>query len=262
MPWAQMLVNSSLSIFNGCYLHYDRKFNIVYLRNDGSTAWLGPVSLGAATTLQNSQCTLNAATSSASGVGNNLTVNLDLSFAPAFAGTKTVFMQTTDTSGMATGWQSEGSWAATVTMGNVPPAAVSVSPSSGSGPRQTFSFVFSDGNGFADLPWAQMLFNDILTIVNGCYVHYDRAFNVAYLRNDDSSDWLGPVLLGTNITLENSQCVLYAATSSAASADTNVTVELDLGFKPAFTGLKGIFMQTQDNAGAPTLWQTRGSWTP
>ncbi len=262
LPWTQMLVNNVLSIFNGCYVHYDRAFNAVFLRDDGSTTWLGPVTLGAATTLENSQCVLNAATSSASGATTNLTVNLDLSFKPAFAGTKGVFMQTQDTGGLATGWQSEGAWTVPgAGGGNLPPSAVSVTPASGSGARQTFAFLFSDPNGFTDLPWTQIIVNGALSIFNGCYVHHDRAFNVVYLRNDDSTAWLGPVSLGTAVTLENSQCTVYAATSSASGSTTNLTVNLDLGFKPAFTGAKGVFMQTQDVAGAATSWQTRGAWT-
>jgi hypothetical protein len=43
-------------------------------------------------------------------LGANLTVNLALSFKPAFAGAKTVYMQTQDAAGWATGWQARGSW--------------------------------------------------------------------------------------------------------------------------------------------------------
>ena len=81
---------------SACYTRYDRVFNVLYLRDDASTSWLGPLSMGAGTTIENSQCILNAATSSAVASGTNLTVNVALSFKGAFGGAKTTYMRTQD----------------------------------------------------------------------------------------------------------------------------------------------------------------------
>jgi hypothetical protein len=102
------IVNSSLSASGGCYLLYYPGPNVFYLANDAGTAWLGPVALGQAGSLQNSQCTVDAGSSSASGSGTNLTVNLALSFKPAFGGAKNVYMDAGD--GLDSGWQQRGSW--------------------------------------------------------------------------------------------------------------------------------------------------------
>jgi hypothetical protein len=67
-----------------------------YLVNDAGNGVLGPVTAGTATTLQNSQCVLNAASSSTSGAGTQLTVFAALSFKPAFAGAKNIYMHATD----------------------------------------------------------------------------------------------------------------------------------------------------------------------
>jgi hypothetical protein len=107
-----MLVNATLNGTAACYAHYDLPSNSVLLLNDAGTAWLGPVTLGTATTLQNNQCTVNAQSSSASGVGTNVTVNLALTFKAAFSGTKNLYMQTYDTGGLASGWQQRGTWTA------------------------------------------------------------------------------------------------------------------------------------------------------
>jgi hypothetical protein len=64
--------------------------------------------LGQSGTLQNSQCAVNAASSSVSGSGNNLTVNLALSFQASFTGTKNIYMDAYD--GPDSGWQLKGSW--------------------------------------------------------------------------------------------------------------------------------------------------------
>ena len=120
--------------------------------------------------------------------------------------------------------------------GNQPPAAVSVTPSSGSGSTQTFSFLYSDPNGFGDLPWAQMIFNATLSGASACYTHYDRASNAVLLLNDGATAWLGPVTLGTASSVQNSQCTVNAQTSSGSGVGNNLTVTLALTFKPAFVG--------------------------
>ena len=91
-----MLANTTTSPANGCYMAYARASNQFYLVNDAGNGVLGPVTASTATTLQNSQCILNAAGSSASGSGQTLTVNTALTFKPAFAGSKNIYMQATD----------------------------------------------------------------------------------------------------------------------------------------------------------------------
>jgi hypothetical protein len=136
-----------------------------------------------------------------------------------------------------------------------------VTPSSGSGSSQTFSFVYSDPNGFADLPWVQVLINSPLSQASSCVLHYNRLTNQVSLVNDANTAWLGPLTLGAAGTLENGQCAVSGATSSASGSGTSLTVNLALSFKPAFAGVKTIYMQTQDTAGWGTGWQARGSWT-
>src|SRR5204862_70088 len=74
LPWVQTIVNATLTGSAACYTHYNRLGNQVLLLNDAATGWLGPVTLGTAASVQNSQCTVNAQSSSASGAGTNLTV--------------------------------------------------------------------------------------------------------------------------------------------------------------------------------------------
>jgi hypothetical protein len=79
--------------------------------NDAGTALLGPITPGTATTLTNSQCTLNGSGSSATKVGNTLTVNLSLTFKAAFSGPKVVFIFAY-TATSDTGFQTGGTWTA------------------------------------------------------------------------------------------------------------------------------------------------------
>jgi hypothetical protein len=146
--------------------------------------------VGSAGTLANSQCTLDTGASSVSGAGNNLTVNLALSFQPAFQGPKTVSMGATTNASVFSGWQATGSW--TVTQpGNLPPANVSVAPSSGAGSSQTFGFTYSDPYGYTDIGSVQMHLGSQLVANSVCYIQYTRATNTAQLLNDAGTGYVG-----------------------------------------------------------------------
>jgi hypothetical protein len=56
----------------------------ITLLDDAGVSYAAPVALGSATTLQNSACSVNAASSNFSGAGTVLTANVALTFKPAF----------------------------------------------------------------------------------------------------------------------------------------------------------------------------------
>ncbi len=98
--------SATASEVGACSFRYDRASNYLYLYNDAGTAWLGPVALGSQ--LNNSQCTLSAGSTTPSG--NNLTLNLTITFTASFAGAKNVYMQAVDAGGASSGWQVRGVW--------------------------------------------------------------------------------------------------------------------------------------------------------
>ena len=96
---------------HSCWARYDRSTNELYLRNDDGTAFVGPVTPGAQQTLSNSQCTLDASGSEVISSGNILTVDLEFTFKPAFAGPQGNYMYAVDQSGATTpGWLKRGTW--------------------------------------------------------------------------------------------------------------------------------------------------------
>jgi len=90
-------------------MFYSRPANQIWLAGNTGASWFGPLTLGTAAGIQNSQCIVNGLGSSSSGTGNNLTVNLALTFKAAFAGTKTVWMLASDGT-VDSGWQPRGAW--------------------------------------------------------------------------------------------------------------------------------------------------------
>ena len=70
------------------------------------------MSAGSAGTLSNSQCTLTAAGFSNTASGAGLTLTVPVTFAPSFAGEKTVYTKATDRSGLGSAFLKAGAWTA------------------------------------------------------------------------------------------------------------------------------------------------------
>jgi hypothetical protein len=76
---------------NTCLIYYNRSTNTLFLATDAISDWRS-ATLGTAATLQNSQCAIAVGSSSVRLAGNTLTLNLAMTFKPAFAGRKHIYM--------------------------------------------------------------------------------------------------------------------------------------------------------------------------
>jgi hypothetical protein len=242
-------------------MHYSRPLNLVWLYSDDASAMLGPVAPGQNAVLQNSQCRLDAASMSMWASGNTLTLNFPLTFKATFGGLKNVYLYAQDTGNGTSNWQTRGSWSVPASA-NQPPTAVSVSPASGGGTSQLFTFTFADPNGGTDITWTQMIINSTLTGVGGCYVHYNRGVNQFWIYNDGASALVGPVYPGQPGVIQNSQCSLDGAGSSTSGSGNVLTLSISLSFKPSFADTKNTYLAAWDAANATSNWQLGGSWTP
>jgi len=183
-----------------------------------------------------------------------LTVNFAVAFQAAFNGAKKIYMEAYD--GLDSGWIQKGTWTASAAAALGP---VSVTPSSGTGSSQSFSFVFTDPAGYAAIRSVSLLFNSSLIGNAGCYVLVYPLSNALYLANDANTGWLTPLTLGGAGTVQNSQCAITAAGSSAAGSGNTLTVTLSLSFQAAFKGTRNVYMEAYD--GADSGWLQKGTWT-
>jgi hypothetical protein len=60
--------------------------------------------------VQNSQCQIAGSGISVTGSGANLTLNVPITFKPAFAGTRNIYMSASDKSGSASNYIQTGAW--------------------------------------------------------------------------------------------------------------------------------------------------------
>ena len=272
--WAWFNSTFASSSANSCLVYYNRSSATMYLVNDAATQWMSsPLSSGA--TLQNSQCSISLAGSSVNVSGTTLTLNLAVTFNPVFAGAKNIYMYGVNVGNVNSGWQTRGSWTipswSSGSSGSSAPAVVApsatsitadaVAPNAGSGTTQTFSFTYSDSVGATDVTTAWAWFNTSLasSSARSCLVYYDRAARTVNLIDDTATQWVSNSL-SSGATLQNSQCSVSLAGSSATTSGTTLTLNLAMTFKSAFAGAKNIYMYTASATIGNSGWQDRGDW--
>ena len=221
------------------------------MADDASQGWMwfGNVPQSQATA-GNSQCSVDLSNSSMSLNPNDqtvVTVHLSLRFQAGLPGPQQIWMQAGDTAGTTAYWQQMGTWTtSTVACPNCAPTAVSETPPGGSwsGPGGTFAYRGSSPNGWAYLTEFSTIFTTGTTLYlapNACRVDYNRLGNTLALETDAGGyDSNLETTLGVNANpavIQNSQCIVNAAQSSAQKVDDN-TLELDLAitFKTPWVG--------------------------
>jgi hypothetical protein len=237
-----------------CFLFYVSS-GTVYVNSDSGIGWAGSGALGESRTIESSQCSLDLAASSATGSSNNLTLRLAITFKSGLRGQQNIYMVVVDNAGLVSGWQQLGTWTIPPPQ---PPVSVSVSPSSGTGTTQVFIFTASSGGGYRNIAYVQIIFG------NGgasCFLDYVSSGTV-YLNNDSGTGWAASGALGESRTIENSQCRLNLAASSATGNSNNLTLSLAVTFKSGLQGQQNIYMAVVDNAGLASAWRQMGTWTP
>jgi len=230
-----LLLNTTASLNFGCYVTYSPATNLFALANDDASTGGVSVTPGGGSGA-NDQCVLNGAGSSASIAGTNLTLTVSITFQPAFAGTKTVYLYAADAVSN-TGFLAKGTW--TVTIPPPMPSADSVSPNASTGASQTFSFVFSDTQSSSNLTVMAMLFSTSGSLSNSCYIVYDRVAGSIRLFSDNAQG-SGSKLVGSTTVLRNSQCAV--GTVSTSSSGLSQIVNVSITFMGAFGGLQNIYM--------------------
>src|ERR1700704_859498 len=150
-------MNGQIAGANACFLQYFPASNSVLLVADAGSGTAGSAVIGSNATLNNTQCTFNAAGSSVTASGNNLTVSLALVFKPPFNGLQNIYMGVVNNpvTNFFSGWQRKGTFNAQAAVPNS--VSVASNPTASSFPQ--FSFVYTDPSGYADVQWVDILFN-------------------------------------------------------------------------------------------------------
>jgi sugar lactone lactonase YvrE len=146
------------------------------------------------------------------------------------------------------------------------PIVSGVSPGSGSGLSQTFTFTFSDAAGWQSLGVQDILINSALDGRHACYIAYvpSGATTGSLYLVDDAGDAGGPyagMVLPSSQTASNSQCTVNGTGSSASGSGNTLTLTLAITFSSSFAGNKIFYLASADTGTGNSGWQTPGTWT-
>ncbi len=141
------------------------------------------------------------------------------------------------------------------------PAVALMSPSGGTVAGQTFTFTFSDPQGWQDLDVVNVLVNNFLDGRYGCYLAYSRPLNVLYLVNDPGTALLPGMVMNGAGAVANSQCAVNGALSSASGSGETLTLRLNLTFATGFAGNRIFYGAARDLVVNNSGWKALGTWT-
>jgi C1A family cysteine protease len=249
---------------NAIWLRYDRTANKISLYNDAGNASVGSCTPATTGTLGNSQGTVDCSKTVVSSSGNNLAVNWSVTPKAAFASStpKNIWEIARDYSNATSGWINKGSW--TVLNPNKPPTLGTLNPSSvtsAAGSPQTFTAVYSDPDGFANLLTVDFLIGPSSGI-KAIWLRYDRSTNKISLYNDTGNAFVGSCTPATTGTLGNSQGTLDCSKTIVSFSGNNLTVNWRVTPKAAFASStpKNILEIARDYANATSGWYIKGAW--
>jgi hypothetical protein len=141
------------------------------------------------------------------------------------------------------------------------PSAVSVSPSSGAGLSQPFTWTVSSPSGYGNLAHVYALFNTSVSGANACYIYYSRGANLLFLADNSGTVWTGGFYPGSSGFASNSYCTIYGSGTSVSTSGNQLAVTVNVAFQSSFSSTKNNYLNAYDSEGLYTGWQQMGTWT-
>jgi len=227
-----LLFNTTINGVGAAYLMYDQVTNKLYLRNNSNTAWIGGYAPGSTNTIENSQCKLYCAETNTSGLGYNLTVNWVVEFKQPIADKTTTtnnlkaWTFVVDKEKLSYGWTLKGNYTWLYPK-SLTPASAKLVP----GIKQTFTSVYRDDDGYADISVCILRFNTTPDISRSASFQYDSVANKLYLWNDAKKGWGTGYTLGSHNIIENDYCKIYCAETTKSVSGNLMTINWRIEFK-------------------------------
>ncbi len=254
-----LLVSEGFSQANAMFLWYDCATNKVYLKNTVNTSWGTGYSPGTVITLSNNQCNVYVNEITVTRSDREITIVWSFMLKSAFS-EKSLYswMYVTDSKGLFDGWKKIGTHFVPVA-----PTCVGVVPSTGkvqTGIPLVFSTEYQDENGYPNIYHCYFQIGQTGSLVNTVCVLYDNKLNKVYLKDDANTTWGTGYTPGSNITLENSQCLLHVKDIAVTpSGSDNLIIDWNITLKPSHIGkLLGQRMFCRDNEYLNSAWKLRG----
>lgn len=241
----------------------------LYVMNDSGSGWLPVVALGGSQ--ENSYCRISSGSLGATpNVNGGMTLAITVTFKPATPnGNKRVFLAAIDAAGQNSGWMDMNALICVgVCSTSVTPTPTSVSPVNGTSLDQSFSFTYSDADGYADIAAVQVIFGETLSGANTCYFSMHPGSGTVYLVADDGANLAGYGQVGGGgAPLSNTSCTIYPGTASVSyPSATQLRLNIRVVFTPPTVAPQlTIYRGVQDSRGQNSGWVWDGQnvwWYP
>lgn len=251
-----VLIGSSATTAQTCYVSYQVGSKVLYLVSDSGKTLLGGLAPGSNAVVSNSQCLVDMSSVSVSSSGLDITMSFSVAFTN-YTGPKTIFLCAGGSSGPSTGFIPAGTW------NSLPAPAVvglSVTPNNGIGNVQRIASRFYAQNGSATIGMVTLLISSGLQQDHACSVSYAPGLNLLYLM-DDGGIQKPPVAMGSNSSLANSQCIVDASTTKYALSGNIATLTVQVEFTAALSGSRNIYLAGASTISVGAFGSAVGSWT-
>jgi uncharacterized protein (TIGR03437 family) len=215
-----------------------------------------PLLPGQPASVETPMCRLDGPESTFATSGNTLTLRLALAFKAPLSGLRTIRVHAVNRAGMST--DVLGTWLVGSALAPGPPRLASLRPSDGGGYQGVWKIGLGDSHGFTDISGTQLEVRS--TDGKGsCRVYYFWEGDMIALETDD-----GPRLtsrVGQYGLLETDKCVVDPALVSLSGYDEDLTVSVNVSFRPGFKGQKDILVSAEEKSGARVAATKLGEWT-
>ncbi|MEZ5404282.1 MAG: SBBP repeat-containing protein [Bryobacteraceae bacterium] len=254
-----ILIADALDGRNACYLAFVPGASKLFVVNDQGDALVQPPMMfstsGISGFTANSQCVVGP-TANLSMAGEGIEMTLGIAASTTFTGSKVLYAAARDGAGNNSGWVPMSIWRGSAKPPTNAPAATFSEPPRGIGRTDRFVLKATDPNGAVDIQSVSFLLNGAIDGRHACYLGYHRPSNSLQLVNDNGNGVKGTMVLdGGPGVVENSQCRVLAAGSSASASGNEITLTLNVEFKAAFAGDKVLYLGIQDQV-------STSGWTP
>ena len=138
-----------------------------------------------------------------------------------------------------------------------------MTPSTGTvqtGTPLVFATEYSDDNGYLDTYQCYFQIGQSGSLANAVFVFYDAKLDKVFLRNDANTSWGTGQTPGTDVALENSQCVVHVKNITVTpSGSDNLIIDWSIALKSSLVGkLLGERMFVRDNEAMTSGWKLKG----
>lgn len=244
-----LTVDASNKSAASCALSIAPKDRTVSLLNDAGNN-TGAVSVDAGGVLQNSQCSVTLSSLSIVLAGNMATLQIPLSFRPAFAGLKNLYLSATNAAMISTGTLNLGTYSVTQPAQPGPPASQSpfgppviqsVTATPNTGFSKTFTIVVDESTGARNLQFISLTIDSAVKKNASCAFDLILPSQSVTLRNDaGTASQYG--VFGSPNPLANRQCSIVLSSIVVTTQARRVTAELTVNFDLSYRGSKTIFV--------------------